>query len=474
MKPVLSFLLVFCLGLGGIAFAADHRDAPTVNEDAAGDINDVFAFVDPTNPSRLVLAMTVSPFAVPQVGGYAFGREILYQIKIDNNGDAKEDFVIQMMCTGTGATQSCQVWGPVQPPSSFIGVRNRIVTQIRPIAGTIGSTFGDAVVVQAFAGLREDPFAFDVGQFNRILGGTQDVFRQTQVAALGATFRGRTANAQGRSGFDSFGGFNTLVLAVGFPKAMVRGDGRRINVWATTSRQAKDEISQNLPLTDRTFVQFERMGQAAFNTVFVPSSRKDEFNTLPPDRDVAYASELVPNALISTDLTSNTIAGRAGLLTLLGLTTPPAGAPLLLPGAFTNTNPDLLRVALLPDVIRLDLDLPSGELAIGQFGLLNGRRPADDVIDILLQLARQLADVTFPPSLGVPGSGQLRPGSLDFATDRRVYVVLQGTDFIKADADLLDYTKSGNDRAFATTFPYFGLPHPQIGEPGTVGFPTAP
>ena len=97
---------------------------------------------------------------------------------------------------------------------------------------------------------------------------------------------------------------------------------------------------------------------------------RDAFNESKPEDDTQNCSSLIPDALTTTDNdgTGNTIAGRAGLLTALGFTDasgshPGAGhgAPLLLPGTFNNTNKNLLRVALLPDVLRLDLNLlPSG------------------------------------------------------------------------------------------------------------------
>lgn len=469
----MAAVMMLCL-LPRTGAAADHRDAPTVNEDPAGDLADAYAFVDPKDPTRVVVALTAFPFAVPQSGGYSFSRDVLYQIKIDNTGDAREDYVIQMLCSGTGSDQSCEIRGPVAPPLSSVGVRNSIVTGAPSISGPINSVFGETFGVLAFAGLRDDAFVFDVGQFGRIVGsGTQDAFREAPLPPLGVTLRGRKPNAAGNSGFDGFGGFNVLVMAVSFPKTMVRGSTSKINVWATTSRQAKEELGQDLALGSRTYVQYERMGQPAFNTVFVLPGSKDAFNALPPDQDVAFASRFVPDALTSNDTSGNTIAGRAGLLEALGLTAPGYGAPLALPASFANTNKDLLRVALLPDVLRLDLDLASGDLGIGQFGLTNGRRPADDAIDILLQVARQLADVTFPEALGVPGSGPRRPGSLDFPGDRRVFAVLQGTDFIKPDSQLLQFGGSGNDRALEEAFPYFGLPHPPVGEPGAVGFPEA-
>ena len=50
------------------ARAADHRDAPGVDGAGEGDITDVFAFLNPTNRGRLVLAMGVNPFAIPAAG----------------------------------------------------------------------------------------------------------------------------------------------------------------------------------------------------------------------------------------------------------------------------------------------------------------------------------------------------------------------------------------------------------------------
>ncbi|MBK5290803.1 MAG: DUF4331 family protein [Acidobacteriia bacterium] len=468
-------LLTLQLGVLAPLFAADHRDAPTVNEDPAGDLGDVYTFLDPNNPSRLVIALTVFPFAVPGSAGYSFGRDILYQAKIDNNGDAREDFVVQFLCSGAGAGQTCRVWGPVRQPAALAGARNQVITNPPAISGPINTVFGEENGVQVFAGLRDDPFVADVSQLLRIIGtGTQDTFREVEIAPLGVTLRGRRLNAQGRSGFDTFGGFNILTLAVSFPKDLVRGSSSsRLGIWGTCSRQDRSE-SATLPLGERTWVQFERMGQVVFNTVFVPGPNKDVFNALAPHQDVEFASRLVPDALTSDDTGGNTIAGRAAVLTALGVTRLPAGAPLLLPPTFQNTNKELLRAALLPDVMRIDLDLPPNDLAIGQFGLTNGRRPGDDTVDIFLQLARQLADVSFPEALGVPGSGARRPGSLDFPGDRRVFAVLQGTDFIQPDGELTDFTTSGNEKPLLNRFPFLAPAHPLPGEPDTVGFPAVP
>ena len=441
--------------------AADHRDAPGVDGAGEGDITDVFAFLDPGNAGRMVLAMGVNPFAVPgATPSYRFSPEYLYQFKIDRSGSYNEDLVFQIRFENTSTGQKAFI--NVGNPGIAVGAINQLlISPASTISGTVGGTFGDPHSIQAFAGLRDDPFVFDLAQFNRILAGEQDVFRNIASSPLGP-LRGRPVRADGSSGFDAFGGFNASYIVIEFPVAWL-GVSKIINVWATVSAPS-GELNG--------YTQFERMGQPAFNTVFIPKPLKDAFNQGVPSEDMTRWSQYVPDALTTTDNdgTGNTISARAGLLTALGLGTLPNGAPLLLPATFANTSKDLLRIALLPDVLRLDLSREPTDQAIGAFGLENGRRLGDDVIDIALRLLRQLADVNFPASTKVPGSGPARAGALTLG-DPRVTAVLQGTDFIRPDSTLGDVSVSGNDQTFLTTFPFLGPPNPLPGDTGTVPFP---
>jgi len=80
----------------------------------------------------------------------------------------------------------------------------------------------------------------------------------------------------------------------------------------------------------------------------------------------------------------------------------------------------------------------------------------------------------FPPELSLPGSGPPRPGAWTFPEERRMFLVLQGTDFIEPDEEIPDASAGGNDRMWLDSFPFFPEPHPFPGEPGTVGFPPQP
>jgi Domain of unknown function (DUF4331) len=439
-----------------------------------------------------------------------------------NDGDAREDLVIQARfegfevvrdprCASAAGGQFVTVRGPARPEHRGAETKElgKKAPQVTGCSNTILTGTGSAAGIRVFAALRDDPFVVDVGQLFRILGGDEQVFRQFTSPVLGP-LDGRPVDASGRSGFDGFGGFNTSVLVVEVPKAMVQGKKDRsgtylankttIGVWGTTSRQKNTHRSEKDDSKDSgPFVQIQRMGHQFVKSVFIPTAQRDRFNREVPEDDLADLghfsvpddapgfSRFVPDALTTTDNdgTGNTIAGRAGLLTAIGVTAMPNGAPLLLGGALANADPNLIRHVLFPDVLRLNLALtPPADLAIGilgpppaALGLQNGRRLGDDVVDILFRLSRELADVNFPAASGVPGSGPPRLGALNCTVlpdcpDRRVLVVLQGTDFIEADST--DVSNSGNDRPLLADFPFFATGHPFPGNPGTTGYPPNP
>jgi hypothetical protein len=447
------------------ARAADHRDSPVVDGAPEGDITDVFAFLDPNDKTKVVFAMGVNPFALPALTtSYRFSTGFLYQFKVDTTGDYVEDYSIQVTfrdaASVSAGAQSVHVRvGAVNPGNT--GAVNAINQDATiNVTGPVNTVLSDSASgVQVFCGLRDDPFTFDFGQFSRIQTGASQLFRAVPSSPLGP-LTGRPIDKNGLSGLDAVAGLNASYIIVSVPiSALSPGyfqpRGNIYNIWGTVSA----------PYVDDSFVQFERAGQPVFNTVFIPSAMKDAFNAGVPADDVTRWSGFVPDALTTTDNdgSGNTISGRAGLLKALGVTAAPYGAPPLLPATFSNTSKDLLRAALVPDVLRLNLSADPKDLGIGQGALTNGRRPADNVIDIALRVLRELADVNFPSALGVPGSGPARAGALTFP-DYRIFVVLQGSDFIGPDSGLTDLTQNANDSTFLTSFPFFAPPHPRPGD----------
>ena len=71
--------------------ASSHREAPLISEDPTADNTDLYAFVSPDNRDTVTIIANYIPFEDP-AGGPNFYRvrpTALYEIKIDNDGDAR-------------------------------------------------------------------------------------------------------------------------------------------------------------------------------------------------------------------------------------------------------------------------------------------------------------------------------------------------------------------------------------------------
>jgi hypothetical protein len=78
-------------------FASSHREAPITALDQKADITDWYAFVSPEHPDRVVMILNVDPFLEPANGPnyFPFDPNILYEMKVDNDHDGKEDVTFQ-------------------------------------------------------------------------------------------------------------------------------------------------------------------------------------------------------------------------------------------------------------------------------------------------------------------------------------------------------------------------------------------
>lgn len=215
-------------GIGAL-LASDHQDTPEVELNPRMDINDVYAFPGST-PDRVALIMTTSS---PIAGQDAsFDPNLLYQIKIDNGGDANEDLVFQITFnSGTGTAQQVRVVGPVPPTA--VGTSNNLVNVQPAVEGAVGATLGSASAIQVFAGLRADPFFIDLEQFFKIL---PDRRPSTGALSLPPT---QTAQAFRNPGVDLLRPFNALAIVIELPKAQLQpstAPDAKFGVWATISR----------------------------------------------------------------------------------------------------------------------------------------------------------------------------------------------------------------------------------------------
>jgi hypothetical protein len=199
--------------------------------------------------------------------------------------------------------------------------------------------------VRAFAGMRDDPFFFDLQGFLNILSSDP-----------GKSFLGCSSPRP-----DAFAGSNVSSIVVELNRSLLtRRGSSKIGVWATTNQGG---------------AQVDRMGRPAIATVFIPNnplepvgsepSLKNTYNhSLPSEDQAQFRAEVVDSLTVLYSL--NDSAGD-------------------------DKSDDAAKISQLADVVLPDiLTFDTGSSA----GFLNGRRPADDVIDAELGLVTEGAVTT--------------------------------------------------------------------------------
>ena len=101
LRPTSLLALSLLAAPSAQLFASSHREAPITALDQKADITDWYAFVDPAKPDHVVMILNVDPFLEPANGPnyFPFDPNVLYEMKIDNNRDGKEDISFQFRFT---------------------------------------------------------------------------------------------------------------------------------------------------------------------------------------------------------------------------------------------------------------------------------------------------------------------------------------------------------------------------------------
>jgi len=253
------------LAAGGVATlrASDHQDTPEVELSPRMDINDVYVFPGSggTDNSRITLVMTTSSPIVPgqASSGARFDQNLLYQFKIDNSSplDGVEDLVIQVTFDSTaGNNRTVTVRGPaapmtrLDPPGTPLPRGGTASAILRDVQAAITGGATDQVItanvqggtMQAFAGLRDDPFYIDLEQFFRIIPDRKPVsgpLSQLPETPTATAFRGPNPPFAGGTPVDILTAIkaNTLAIVLEMPVSLLApGANKRIGVWGTISR----------------------------------------------------------------------------------------------------------------------------------------------------------------------------------------------------------------------------------------------
>jgi Domain of unknown function (DUF4331) len=240
-RRVLGGALVVLAGAAaaaGIAIGSDHQDTPFVELNPKTDMTDVYAFPG-SGAGRIALVMNTRAFLTPaqaqDPAQASFDDDLLYQFKVDNNGDAREDRVIQVSFTGEGANQTVQVRGPIAPPVQ--GAMENVVADVTPaVTGPLNTGLGDPNGIQVFAGPRDDPFFLDLEAFFCILPDRRPV--GGQLAGSCALQPNPTAPLFFRSeGLNYISGYNVNAIVIELPSSMIEnGAPGRLGIWGSISQ----------------------------------------------------------------------------------------------------------------------------------------------------------------------------------------------------------------------------------------------
>ncbi len=440
----------------GTAGASSHREAPLIAGDPPVDNTDVYAFVSPDRPDTTTIVANWYPFQEPNGGPnfYPWADDARYDINIDNDGDAKPDIVYRttfetqdrrgkstflynngpvtslddenLLFRQTYTLERIDNWrgsrtlvragrvapsnvGPASMPN-YAALRDQAITSL-PGGG------------KAFVGQSDDPFFLDLRVFDLLYGG--------DLSEVGQ---------------DTLAGYNVNTIAIQVPNSelALRGNPTRnpvIGVWSDTERQSMFLApGQSLPFG--RFVQVSRLGNPLVNEVVVPAALKDKFNSLTPDQDRNIPDLVnrvtdpeVPKLIQAIYGLPAPAAPRNDLVEifLTGITTK-AGGPIRADLNSQLNNADVNARKFAPsEQLRLNMSIrPTaqpdrlGALGGDLQGFPNGRRLADDVLDIELQALEGAFYNGLPP---------------------RIVPALAAGDAVNS-----------NDKAFGSSFPYVALP----------------
>ena len=332
---LLQVSLVTSLFLGiGTLRAADHRDSPrliaTIAQYGNLDILDVYAFQSPQSPKNMVFIMTMSTDA-GILSPVIFNPYGLYEFRVTNllnqgNHDTQITFQLQFSLPDSKLQQ-------------FLIVNRFDHSGMRRVAtgktnATVNVTGGGKVQ----AGLFDDPFFFDLLAFNKFKAAA---FAGDPTRA--DIFLKRTGGTTANIPNNFFGGFNCIAIVLEVPAASLLSCPKNtsIGLWART-------VIPGGHFSDENPEQFDRKGRPGINTVLLPDALKDAFNSASPLTDANFRP-----------------AAKAELGILFGT-----------PDQMRETQVNLL----LPDILTFSTTSKDG------FNKLNGRKLADDVIDVELGL----------------------------------------------------------------------------------------
>jgi hypothetical protein len=439
--PLAAAALLACSGL---AQASSHREAPFITTSPKVDGTDFYLF-NSYEPGRAGYVTIIANYLPLQdaYGGpnyFAMDPNALYEIHIDNNGDAKEDLTFQfrfkntLAAGGTGVTLPIggkNVAIPLVQAGQVANVKDanlnlaetfsvalvrgdRRSGTVSNLTNAVGgsSTFdkpvdnigtktipdyaayaakhihsvnipGCALPARLFVGQRQDPFAVNLGTIFDLVNAPLAVI--TNPALINAAP-------------NTIGDKNVTTLALEVHKSCLTNSDDVIGGWTTASLRQARLLNPSPPAGHQTtevpggaWVQVSRLGMPLVNEVVIGLKDKDKFNASSPKGDgqfIDYVTNPTLPALLEIALalpnTAPTNFPRNDLVTTFLTGIPGVNKPASVVAS------EMLRlntaIPAVPFALQNRLGIVGNILAGGSdnAGYPNGRRPKDDVVDISL------------------------------------------------------------------------------------------
>ena len=415
-----------------LGFGSSHREAPRILKDPTADNTDVWAFTAPDAKDSLTVVANWIPLADPAGGPnfYPLDENARYYVKVDNTGDGYEDvayrwkFKTRFRNPNSFLYAAPQVTSVNDPDLNLVQTyylyketynRNRRLVDVKRIAH-------NAPVVPDNVGPKTIPnFAqVEAGGVTHLKGGGRTIVTPADDAFfvdLGTIFDGINIDKPGRpnigtgnqgGGKDDVAGYNTKSFVLQVPEREVTRDGKSVSgmkagnsvvgVWSTTERKRGSVLAPRASRKHKhgkRWVQVSRLGNPLINEVIIPIGKKDKFNATSPADDAKNFGQFALNPEPARVLNA-----------LFGLGIKETNRTDIVQALLTGV-PGLTQIGNHPaaaDTLKLNLGVSPasspnrfGVLAGDTAGFPNGRRLADDVVDIEL---RVIAGALLMPNQG--------------------------------------------------------------------------
>jgi hypothetical protein len=420
-------------GVMAPASASSHREAPFLTGAPKVDGTDFYMFRSyaPGREGYVTMIANYMPFQDPQGGPnfYQFDQNALYEIHVDNNGDAKEDITFQFRFKNTSKKTPLMIGDKsvliplinsstisgVNPASLNVretymidmvkgdrrtGTRSHLSTAAgvsefdKPVdnigdkvfGGTTGYetyanqhiydvSMGTCGTGRVFVGQRKEPFYIAVGK----------IFDLFNLDPLGPEAGGNKNDLEGK---------NVSSIAIEVPIACLTNGTEPVIGAYTTASMRQGRLLNPAPSGFNTaakeggaWSQVSRVGMPLVNEVIIGMDDKDRFNASKPSGDaqfINYVTNPVLPAVVQTLFPSAkapTNFPRTDLVTAFLKGLPTVNQPKNVVAS------EMLRlntsIAPTPMATQKALGVAAGDNA----GFPNGRRPGDDIVDVSLRVA---------------------------------------------------------------------------------------